>query len=530
MKPKASSSTLSYCKTPPKTIHHRWVVGALLALLCSAPLGAGAQTMRQNGPRSARRSVQSTVAQRLARVRQVSAQAVGAEDPAYDGAPEAKLFLTDDELDFPQRGSALPDDDSDLIADSFTFPDGVQNEGYGYGYGSCCDDPAPQCYSPGDYWAGPGHAGCIIPFPYLWQNRLWFRGEYLLWWGKGSNTPPLLTTSPQGTDQDDAGVLPDATILFGDTGLNADTRSGGRMTLGYWLDPCQRFGFQTSYLSLGTTSESYDASSDGDPILARPFFNTQPRDATGALLPGMADSSLIAFDGVVDGSVAIDATSKFQQFDFLLRRNISGQCGHRLDFFLGYQANWLDDDLRTDVSLESTDPDNTVFPEGTTIDLYDLFETKNAFHGAAMGLTFQECVGRWSLELLMKVALGSTHSEVWIDGSTTTDTPQDDPNTDDGGLLALPSNMGPYEQNSFSMVPELGVTLGYDLTCRLRATFGYTFIYWSHVARPGDQIDLDVNPSQLSGDPLEGLPRPEFSWVNTDYWAQGLNFGLDYRF
>jgi len=29
---------------------------------------------------------------------------------------------------------------------------------------------------------------------------------------------------------------------------------------------------------------------------------------------------------------------------------------------------------------------------------------------------------------------------------------------------------------------------------------------------------------------LEGLPRPEFSWVTTDFWAQGLNFGLDYRF
>ena len=101
-----------------------------------------------------------------------------------------------------------------------------------------------------------------------------------------------------------------------------------------------------------------------------------------------------------------------------------------------------------------------------------------------------------------------------------------------GGLLALASNVGRYERDHFAMIPELGITLGYDVTCNVRATFGYTFLYWSKVARPGDQIDLDVNITQFgnNGNNLVGEPRPEFNWVTTDFWAQGLRVGLDYRF
>jgi len=79
-------------------------------------------------------------------------------------------------------------------------------------------------------------------------------------------------------------------------------------------------------------------------------------------------------------------------------------------------------------------------------------------------------------------------------------------------------------------MPELGVSLGYDLTCRLRATVGYTLIYWSNVARPGDQIDTELNASQFPPGELVGAPHPEFRFQTTDFWAQGLNFGLEYRF
>ena len=97
----------------------------------------------------------------------------------------------------------------------------------------------------------------------------------------------------------------------------------------------------------------------------------------------------------------------------------------------------------------------------------------------------------------MKLALGSTHSRVAIDGTTTTTVPGTVPVTYAGGILAQPTNIGVYEQDFFSVMPELGVAVGYDLTCRLRVTCGYTILYWSKVARPGDQIDTELNPSQF---------------------------------
>lgn len=393
-----------------------------------------------------------------------------------------------------------------------------------YGTG-CCDDAMGSCYWPGDYWCGFGQNGCALPVWSAWHDRLWFRGDYLMWWGRGADLPPLVTTSPTGTDRDVAGVLGEDTTsaLFGDDSYGSDTRSGGRFTMGYWFRPCQ-FGLQASYLFLGDESETYDASSEGDPILARPFFNVQD---------GEQDARLIAFEEggqrtIVDGSVHVDLTTSFEELEILFRRVLCQRPAGRLDFLLGYQFARLEDGLRIDESITSQDQEGVV--PGTTIELFDQFDTGNEFNGAELGLVFEERLCRWSLEMLLKVGLGSTHSQVAIHGRTVTTVPEFDPVTTQGGLLALPTNIGDYEQDQFTVIPELGVTLGYDLTCNLRATVGYTFIYWSKVARPGDQIDLDVNESQFNGEPLEGEARPAFSWVTTDYWVQGLNFGFDYRF
>ena len=131
----------------------------------------------------------------------------------------------------------------------------------------------------------------------------------------------------------------------------------------------------------------------------------------------------------------------------------------------------------------------------------------------------------------MKLGFGNTHSEVLIDGSTTTTVGGGAPVTDSGGLLALSTNVGRYSQDHFTVVPELGVTIAYDITSRLRATFGYTFIYWSRVARPGDQIDRYLNPSYIpnNGPPI-GPARPAFTFATSNFWAQGMNFGMEYRF
>ena len=94
------------------------------------------------------------------------------------------------------------------------------------------------------------------------------------------------------------------------------------------------------------------------------------------------------------------------------------------------------------------------------------------------------------------------------------------------GLLARSTNSGKYQQNQFAVLPEVGATFRYRLLPRLEATIGYHFLYWSRVARAGDQIDLALDLAE----PFSGAPLPRFSFEMTDFWAQGLDFGLEYRF
>ena len=50
----------------------------------------------------------------------------------------------------------------------------------------------------------------------------------------------------------------------------------------------------------------------------------------------------------------------------------------------------------------------------------------------------------------------------------------------------------------------------------------------------GDQIDLTVNPTQLATPTgpgtLVGPARPAFQFDGTDFWAQGINFGMELRY
>ena len=74
-------------------------------------------------------------------------------------------------------------------------------------------------------------------------------------------------------------------------------------------------------------------------------------------------------------------------------------------------------------------------------------------------------------------------------------------------------------------------TIAFKVTERLRLTAGYTFVYWSQVVRPGDQIDLDLNPNLFPPEamPFSGPLRPRFTWRESDFWAQGVSAGVDYR-
>jgi len=160
----------------------------------------------------------------------------------------------------------------------------------------------------------------------------------------------------------------------------------------------------------------------------------------------------------------------------------------------------------------------------------DRFDVQNNFFGGQLGARAEVRWERLSLNLLAKVALGDSSETVSIHGSTQIDTQPEI----GAGLLALSSNSGRFQHNAFAVVPEVNVSIGFQVTEHFRAFAGYSFLYWSQVARPGDQVDLGLNenlvPTSKTFGAAGGPPRPAFALHSTDFWAHGINLGLEFRY
>ena len=384
--------------------------------------------------------------------------------------------------------------------------------GGGYGGGGCdggCYDPVG-C----DGTCGPSYAGYCGP---NWSY--WGSFEFLLWWRQAQSFVPLVTTSPATTPIDEAGVLgpPGTQILYPGNKQSGAARPGGRLTLGVWFHPCGYSGVGGRFYSLGETTANYNQSSDVVPVLARPFNNVSK---------GQQDAFQIAYPGSFDGSISVQNTSNVSGGDAFYRRLLYSDGRHRLDIIGGYQFARLDSDLRISTQQTVIDSGGSI-PFGTTIQVGDIFDTRNQYHAGEVGLWWIHDRGPFTYSVLAKVGLGNMNRRISISGSSTTTVPGLEPSTRQQGLLALSTNSGVYEQDKFVAVPEVALQGSYHLNQAISLTFGYTFIGFSQVAMPGDQIDFNVNPTQITGD-LVGPANPTFLDSTSSYHLHGLNFGVQW--
>ena len=344
-------------------------------------------------------------------------------------------------------------------------------------------------------------------------GSFWAEAEYLYWQIKGDKLPALVTTGPD-TLIATAGVLgaPGTSVLFGQSTVNQDWRSGVRVRAGYWFDPARTTGIEAHFFGLENASTDFFASSDGTTVLARPFFNA-PINAQ--------DAQLIAFPGLVAGQVSAGETSHLLGAGIAFRKRLCEACAlGPVAGIIGYRYLRLKDQLG--ISSFSSAP-------GSTFAVSDEFETRNEFHGLDLGVAGHMVNGPWRFDWLAKVAVGGTFTNIAVNGSSVnniggviTAAP--------GGLLALPTNMGNFNNERFSVVPELNARIGYQFSPQLRAVVGYNFIYWTGVVRPGGVIDTTVNPTQLPPGPLVGTARPAPRADTSDFWAHGVSVGLAYNF
>jgi Putative beta barrel porin-7 (BBP7) len=343
---------------------------------------------------------------------------------------------------------------------------------------------------------------------------VWGSVEFLMWWGKGTDLPPLVTTALPGTPGNSAGILglSSTSVLFGDEMGGNKLQGGGRITAGIWLDPAHDIAVGGRFFGLGGDTTRFSQASTGDPILAIPFNN--------ALL-GQPDALLVAFPGLSTGSISASlSTNNIIGFEAFTEIMMLRDTNRRIDLIGGYQFLRLDDELN--ISSDSTFAGGPL--TGTLVEVDDTFRAQNEFHGGVIGLKGRMARGQWSLEALGKLGLGNMRQEVTISGQTAV-TPSGGgaPLVSTGGLFAQDTNIGTFERNKFCFVPELTFNLKYHVSPCVNFHIGYNILWLSEVALSADQLDRNVDVTGITGSPV-------FAFQDNNYWLQGINFGMGWDF
>jgi hypothetical protein len=380
-----------------------------------------------------------------------------------------------------------------------------------------------------DGWAGLFNGGCAHCGPQCWVS-----GEYLYWKIKdGPLSVPLVASSVDPTTTNAILGDPDTVVLFGNKDLEFDGFSGGRVSGGYWINPF--FGLEASGFLLQEQDESFRISSDatGFPVLSRPIIDavTGAEYATGATGP--------AAPGQRSGAIAIDATSQLWGAELNAVGGFYDAAAFRLEGLAGVRYLGLEENLQIADASQALAPGAVFFngsavAPGSTIHRLDEFEARNHFYGGQIGLRGEYRISRFGIVATGKVAFGVTHQILDVSGTSSLVSPGGNVTAGQGGYLALAPNLGKNTNDEFTIVPEFGVKLYMYLTENLRVSVGYDFLYWNNVIRPGDQINRAVNPglspslAEFGTSNSPAAPFPLFR--ETDFWAQGLNFGLEFRF
>jgi hypothetical protein len=371
------------------------------------------------------------------------------------------------------------------------------------------------------------------------EGWLWYaRAEYLLWWTKDDRTAvPLATTSNLPTNPPnpllpDPGAADDPTsvVLFGDQ-LQRSSFSGLRWAFGMALDDCGSKFFEIGGFFLGQRSANADISANS--ILARRFND---------LNFGIPSAEIVNDPGFQSGRIEIRSPSQLWGLEANYLCKWCCGCDYRFDWLIGGRYLNLKEELSiTERIFYIQDVDPVGFPQllaGTTVVGNDTFSTRNEFYGGQIGVHGRWQQGRYSIDGRAKLALGVTHQSLRIDGSQVFSGPgavNADPRP--GGLYALNSNIGSFSKSQFSVVPEIGVNLGYDISENLRVSAGYNFLYWTNVIRPGDQLDPNLNVNRIPNflpvgfqAPQPAVDGPQVLFKQSDYWAHGLTFGVELRY
>jgi hypothetical protein len=214
--------------------------------------------------------------------------------------------------------------------------------------------------------------------------------------------------------------------------------------------------------------------------------------------------SAVGIPGIVSGAVFTGESVRLWGAEANAVRNRRDCSNRRTDWLAGFR--YLDFEESLDIRDFAR---SLIFPAAVS-GRVDEFDTRTQFWGGQVGGRAAIAWGRASLALTGKVGLGVSHLTVERRGLTTLNLPEV---VLPGGVLVPFTN--PIQRDTtdrFSVLSETTIQVGYQWTKWLQTTIGYNGMYLTSAVRAGDQI------------------RPNVGINATDFWAQGVTFGVACRY
>ncbi len=350
----------------------------------------------------------------------------------------------------------------------------------------------------------------------------WVDADFLLYYIKHQPLTGLLITTGDATSLT-GGALTDksTSVLFGNNNLNMGVFPGGRISAG-WQPDGAPFAVETSafYLPPQFNRFAVASNANGNPLIAIPVN-----------LFGVNETALrISDPGLFSGSVSTEAKSEMWGAEINGARDWITSPQSAVGMLLGFRFL----DLRESFKLATNSMDTS---DGNSQTSFDSFGTENRFYGVQLGARCSWRQDRLSISLFDKVGLGITDEHLTINGmrsgaSTACSclstagfltTP-----SSTSGIFTSSGNSGKFDRDSFGVIDEVGINLTFEIFENVAATMGYSFLFWSDVVRPGNQINRVVAPDGVTPPAVAIVPGP-LNRTST-FWAQGVSFGLEFRY
>ncbi len=396
--------------------------------------------------------------------------------------------------------------------------------------------------------------------PHICTESWWVEGDFLLaWMKKGHIEEPLITTGSAADPFPGAIGQPGTHVVFGNKHYNYHRTAGVKASIGSYLGPDKNFSFDIDGFWIFSRTKHFNISSNPgeDPLIARPFYDVRTASERAELVSSNSDTT-----GFFSGSSRALIKTQFWGAELNIgfhpcetqavgchtcgeviarekrpcEKNITG------GIFVGFRYLRLFEKLKIKDEMDPfaipsglsfNGPANVVNMPDSLKD-EDVFRTNNDFFGGQIGIKGEYAFNCWmSLSLYGKAAFGVTEQKYKSEGSTTWESSMFGNQYAVGGVLVQPNNMVHEKKWKYAWVPEAGINFSVEPFSHLRFLVGYSFLWWSKVVRPGEQINRKVNSGQIPGNVAffsPAMQKPNDHLEEISFWMQTVNFGISFDF